>query len=115
MNRTDCTRRGFLKTAGLGLAVCATMSHESAADTVSDGREFTFAQICDTQLGFSEYEQDMKAFQQAVRQINELKPSFVVICGDLVNEAGEKSFADFNQIKAGFQVPCYCASGNHDP
>jgi 3',5'-cyclic AMP phosphodiesterase CpdA len=43
-----------------------------------------------------------------------MKPDFVVICGDLVQNANDKSFADFNEIKAGFKLPCYCAAGNHD-
>ena len=75
---------------------------------------FRFVQLCDTQLGFGDYEHDVHSFKQAVRQINALEPDFVVICGDLVNTPNDKSFADFNQIKAGFRVPCYCAPGNHD-
>lgn len=75
---------------------------------------FTFAQICDTQLGFGGYEHDVETFKQAVQQINSLKLNFVVICGDLVNAANDKSFADLNKIKAGFNMPCHCASGNHD-
>lgn len=75
---------------------------------------FRFVQLCDTQLGFGGYEHDVHLFKQAVRQINALKPNFVVICGDLVNTPNDKSFDDFNQIKAGLRVPCYCAPGNHD-
>ncbi|GAB5555529.1 MAG: hypothetical protein Sapg2KO_51200 [Saprospiraceae bacterium] len=60
------------------------------------------------------YEHDVSTFKQAVTQINELKPDFVVICGDLVQEANDSSFSDFLDIKKGFQVPCHVASGNHD-
>src|SRR5437762_3249474 len=74
---------------------------------------FTFVQMCDPQLGIGGYEADVARFKQAVKQINALKPDFVVICGDLVNGATTKSFADFNAIKAGFAMPCYCAPGNH--
>ena len=85
------------------------------SDNVLDKPEsFTFVQICDPQLGFSDYEKDIVSFQQAVRQINELNADFVVICGDLVNSANGKSFMDFNKMKSGFQMPCYCAPGNHD-
>ena len=77
-------------------------------------KPFTFVQICDTQLGMGGYEHDKKTFKQAVKQINGLAPDFVVICGDLVNEANDRSYADFNTIKKGFQVPCYVAPGNHD-
>jgi serine/threonine-protein phosphatase CPPED1 len=76
--------------------------------------EFTFVQMCDPQLGFSDYAADRGRLRQAVEQINALKPDFVVICGDLVNGANPKSFADFNAAKAGLAMPCYCAPGNHD-
>jgi len=75
---------------------------------------FEFVQMCDTQLGMGGYEHDTKMFKAAVEKINAMEPDFVVICGDLVNKADDKSFADFNSIKSGFKLPCYCASGNHD-
>ena len=75
---------------------------------------FTFVQMCDTQLGFGGYKNDVARFEQAVKQINTLKPDFVVICGDLVDGFDDDVVADFKRIKAGFAVPCYCAPGNHD-
>lgn len=60
------------------------------------------------------YEHDVMTFKLAVKQINAMKPDFVVICGDLVGKANDKSFADFKAIKAGFKLPCHCAAGNHD-
>jgi len=75
---------------------------------------FTFVQICDTQIGMVDYETDMESFRKAVEKINVLNPDFVIICGDLVNRNNEKSYADFNEIKAGFSMPCYCVPGNHD-
>ena len=75
---------------------------------------FSFVQMCDTQLGMGGYEQDIQAFKQAVKQINILKPDFVIICGDLVDIADDSSFSDFLKIKESFTVPCYCAAGNHD-
>jgi predicted phosphodiesterase len=75
---------------------------------------FSFAQMCDTQLGMGGYEHDVKTFGLAVEQINKMKPDFVVICGDLVGKANDQSWADFNRIKAGFKIPCHCAAGNHD-
>ena len=70
---------------------------------------FSFAQMCDTQLGMGGYEHDVKTFGLAVTQINKMKPDFVMICGDLVHKANDKSWADFNRIKAGFKIPCHCA------
>ena len=76
---------------------------------------FTFAQICDTQLGFGKsYSYDVEAFNQSVKKINKLKPDFVVICGDLVNNADDKSFTDFKKINSKFKIPSYLVSGNHD-
>ena len=75
---------------------------------------FNFVQLCDTQLGFGGYEHDVNRFKQAVRQINAMKPDFVLHCGDLVHMPDESSFADFNRIRAGLTVPCYCMPGNHD-
>lgn len=75
---------------------------------------FSFVQMCDTQLGMGGYEHDVMTFSLAVKQINAMKPDFVVICGDLVQTANDKSFKDFNRIRAGFKLPCHCAAGNHD-
>ena len=77
-------------------------------------KPFTVVQLCDTQLGMGGYEHDVKTFEQAVRQINELKPDFAVICGDLVHHATDSSYADFKRIMEGFKIPCYPAPGNHD-
>lgn len=75
---------------------------------------FTFVQMCDPQLGFTNYLRDLKNFEQAVRQINELKPDFVVICGDLVNTPDDDSFNDFNRARRRLNMPSYCVPGNHD-
>ncbi|MCK4561972.1 MAG: metallophosphoesterase [Flavobacteriaceae bacterium] len=77
-------------------------------------KPFTFVQLCDTQLGMGGYEHDIKTFKQAVKQINLINPDFVIICGDLVNDASDSSFADFNKIRSQFKMSCYCVSGNHD-
>ena len=74
---------------------------------------FLFVQMCDTQLGIGGYEHDVKNFEQAVIQINEINPDFVVICGDLVHHANDSSYADFNRIMGEFKIPCYPAPGNH--
>lgn len=80
----------------------------------TEKQPFTFVQICDPQLGMGGYEHDLETFRQAVVQTNALKPDFAVICGDLVGRLNEQSVKDFNRIKAGFTVPCYCVPGNHD-
>ena len=82
--------------------------------TESKQEPFTFVQLCDTQLGFGDYEQDIASFKTAVNRINTLKPDFVVICGDLVNHRTDSSFADFKSVVSKFHMPCYIAPGNHD-
>lgn len=77
-------------------------------------KSFSFVQLCDTQLGMGGYEHDVKTFKQAVKQVNALNPDFVIICGDLVQEANDSSYSDFKNIMEGFQIPCYVAPGNHD-
>ncbi len=86
--------------------------HSSFAQ--KEQKSFSFVQMCDTQLGMGGYEHDVKSFRQAVKQINELNPDFVTICGDLVHNATDTSYADFLKIKSAFKMPCYAASGNHD-
>jgi len=114
MKKNHYTRRVFLKSALLGTAAFSVDLYASIAGKASERKTFTFAQICDTQLGFGDYNRDMIFFKQAVKQVNVLRPDFVFICGDLVDKADAKSFADFNKIKADFTMPCYCVSGNHD-
>jgi 3',5'-cyclic AMP phosphodiesterase CpdA len=84
---------------------------------ISCGRtpdSFSFVQVCDPQLGMGGYEHDKATLKQAVRQINELDVDFAIFCGDLVNHAGESSFADYKSIIAGLDIPYYNIPGNHD-
>ena len=105
MSRNGYTRRDLLKATAVGMVAIAVPSCVSIIGKSPEGRTFTFVQISDTQLGMGGYEHDVNSFKQAVKQVNSLKPDFVLICGDLVGNADEKSFADFNNIKAGFIVP----------
>lgn len=75
---------------------------------------FTFVQICDTQLGIGGYNHDVNTFSIAVKQINDLQPNLVFICGDLVNNPNDSTYSDFKDIVSGFDMPCYYAPGNHD-
>ena len=82
--------------------------------TEREQKSFSFVQLCDTQLGMGGYDHDLETFKLAVSQINELKPDFVIICGDLVHKANDSSYSDFKKIMEGFKMPCYLAPGNHD-
>ncbi len=104
------THYGIVRGALLAVLFGAVLSRadDPAPET------FTFVQVCDTQLGFGGYDEDVAAFEQAVRQIDALAPDFVVICGDLVNHADERSWSDFVRINGGFEMPCHLVAGNHD-
>ncbi len=82
--------------------------------TCTEQKPFSFVQLCDTQLGMGGYEHDINSFQLVVQEINKTDCDFVVICGDLVHNASDSSYADFLKIKQDFKMPCYVAPGNHD-
>lgn len=81
---------------------------------VTSAQPFRFVQLCDPQLGMGGYEADKKRFAAAVEKINSLKPDFVAVCGDLVQDANDASFADYVMIRDKLDVPYYEVSGNHD-
>ncbi len=109
MNLKFCSIRNVVNMLLVCLAaICLVSCRAQPAKT------FTFVQVCDPQLGFSEYEQDKASFRQAVRQINALRPDLVVICGDMVNTADDRSYTDFKAIANGLSMPYYCVPGNHD-
>jgi serine/threonine-protein phosphatase CPPED1 len=100
-----------LKVIAILLAITFSSSYAGQPKQES----FSFVQLCDPQLGYgSSYQQDVNSFKTAVKLINELKPDFVFICGDMVQTFDEKSLKDFNDIRAGLKVPSYCCPGNHD-
>lgn len=77
-------------------------------------KSFSFIQLCDTQLGMGGYDHDKESLMQAVKKINEIHPDFVIICGDLVNNPDDSSYADFKEIMKKSQVRYFCVPGNHD-
>ena len=113
MKRKQLFKKIFLSGLVLGLLLLSWTAPLPAQEENTLG-SFTFVQLCDTQLGMGGYEHDVASFSQAVKQINFLQPAFVVICGDLVEEAKEQSFHDFKRIRGGLHVPCYSVPGNHD-
>jgi 3',5'-cyclic AMP phosphodiesterase CpdA len=92
-----------------------------------------FIQMADPQLGMSgsplwlaffggtwdddAFQVDAKLFERAIAHANELKPAFVVICGDLVNRVGHSGqIAEFQRIASTLDpsIPLYLVAGNHD-
>jgi serine/threonine-protein phosphatase CPPED1 len=103
----------FMKLCTIALLVLINLP--GLANGAGQSQSFTFVQLCDVQLGYGEsYAKDVNSFKLAVQRINEVKPDFVILCGDMVNTFDDKSLKDFNDVKSGLKVPLYCCPGNHD-
>ena len=94
---------------GLCFALALTLAAGRAA-----AEAFTFAQVCDPQIGLTDYKEDICSFEQAIKEINLLRPAFVLLCGDCVERRHARDLADFAKLKATFDVPCHLVPGNHD-
>jgi len=86
---------------------------------------FFFIQIADPQFGMFDndqsWEKETELFSRAVGAINRLKPRFVMMGGDMVNqEAGRPAHAaeveEYQRIARGIDpaIPLLCICGNHD-
>ena len=82
---------------------------------------FYFAMIADTQLGMHagdrNFEQETVNYEFTVASLNRLKPEFVVILGDLVNQEGNtEQIREFLRISRKIDpfIPVYYVAGNHD-
>lgn len=82
---------------------------------------FWFLQMSDPQFGMyaanKDFAQETANFELAIATANRLQPKFVVICGDLVNKAGDAGqIAEFwriaHQLDRG--IALYTVAGNHD-
>lgn len=80
-----------------------------------------FIQLSDPQFGMcaanANVQQETANFEFAIATVNRLKPAFVVITGDLVNTAGDKTQVDeYLRIAAKLDpsIPLYQLPGNHD-
>jgi serine/threonine-protein phosphatase CPPED1 len=84
-------------------------------------RPFFFVQLADPQFGMyplqRNFHKERQHLSQAVEAINELRPAFVVICGDLVNRVGDdRQIAAFKETIANLDhsIPLFLVAGNHD-
>lgn len=82
---------------------------------------YFFIQITDPQFGMFEnnngFEKETVLFKKSVKEINRLKPDFVLITGDLVNNQKDiLQIAEFKQLTAEIdsKIPVYLIPGNHD-
>ena len=80
-----------------------------------------FVQMSDPQFGMysknAEFNQETANFEFAIANVNRLHPAFAVVCGDLVNKAGDAGQIDEYQrivAKLDRSIPLYSVAGNHD-
>ena len=81
----------------------------------------TFLQMSDPQFGMyieeRDFEHETANFEFAIATANRLKPAFVVITGDLINESGNAAqTAEYKRIAAKLdpKIRLFSAPGNHD-
>lgn len=86
-----------------------------------ESKPWFFIQLTDTQFGMFDsnkgFAKETELYEKAVAGINRLKPDFVVITGDLVNDQKNRSqVAEFKRITANINkdIPVYYLPGNHD-
>lgn len=82
-------------------------------------QEFSFVQLSDPQLGFMSenkgYAEETALYEKTVEKINGLKPVFVVITGDLVNDRTNMAqWDEFRRITSKLKPKVYILPGNHD-
>ncbi len=104
---------------GINNGVAASGEGESSDDEI--GSPFFFIQMADPQLGFAtgsrDFEAETRNMEQAIAVVNRLKPDFVVITGDFVNNYNSTVQLDeFHRLLGLFDssVPVYLVPGNHD-
>jgi len=92
-----------------------------ALSGIAAAADLTFLQMSDPQFGmFAEnrdFAQETVNFDLAIAAANRLKPAFVVVCGDLVNQAGNApQIAEYQRIarKLDRAIPLHNVAGNHD-
>ena len=81
----------------------------------------TFLQMSDPQFGMyskdHDFEHETANFEFAIATANRLKPAFVVVTGDLVNQPGNAAqIAEYKRIAAKLDpaIKLYSVPGNHD-
>ncbi len=85
------------------------------------GNRFFFIQLSDPQLGMymadSSFLQESANLEMAIATANRLRPAFVVVTGDLVNQTGNREqIAEYLRItsKLDKSIKLYNVPGNHD-
>ena len=77
-------------------------------------QQFQFVQWSDPQLGFADFAKELANAKKAIVKINELKPDFVIICGDMIHTPNDTCLKIMKKTLKGLKMPVYFVPGNHD-
>lgn len=109
--------KGHARHIGLFVAL-ALLAAKAVAD---DAAPLWFIQLTDPQFGMyarnADFAHETANFEFAIATVNRLKPTFVIITGDLVNKADNQAQVDeYLRIckKLDPAIRCYHVAGNHD-
>jgi len=105
----------------ISLAMIFIIAGTAIAQKENPKAPWFFIQITDPQFGMfdsnASFEKETILYEKAVVKINDLKPDFVVITGDLVNDSKSLfQIKEFKRITAKInpKIPVYFTPGNHD-
>src|SRR5258708_18165493 len=80
-----------------------------------------FVQMADPQFGMysnnADFSQETANFEFAIANANRLRPNFVVVCGDLINQAGDAAqIAEYLRVasKLDHSIPLHNVAGDPD-
>ena len=116
--RRTSSRVATLLAALLGAAVAGCRPSPAAP---RPSPAFFFIQMSDPQFGMftanGEFSRETANFTRAIAAANRLRPSFVVVTGDLTNRQGDSAqIAEYRRIASTLDrsIPLYNVPGNHD-
>lgn len=96
----------------------ATLAISAATAVASEEPSLTFIHMTDCQFGFYNYELEAKRYEKAVELINldadNDQPEFMLMTGDMVNDARAETNADFLLRSEILEIPYHLVVGNHD-
>lgn len=97
------------------IGCCSSLNKVTEENT-----SFSFIQMSDPQLGFKEesgFEEGLVLLDKMVKVINETRPAFVIVTGDMTNSSkSEKQYVAYmNKLsQVSKDIPVYHIPGNHD-
>jgi len=108
----------FILTLSLVLPLSTSVT---AQQNKNRENQFFFFLLSDTQLGMMSnnngFDKEVQNFEKVIAAANRLRPAFLVVCGDLVNQAGnQRQISAYKHVAAKLDpsIPIYNLPGNHD-